>query len=73
MKLKIFVEHNNKKYEAIPHSFFDMNACFRCDLVEECSAQVPCLCSELIDLNYYFKEIENVQNNIQSRSVDHER
>lgn len=73
MKNRITVEHNGKVYEAIPHSFFDVNACLRCDLAYECFVNDDCLCAELVDNNYYFKEIEHVQNNIQSRSTDHER
>lgn len=73
MKNRITVEHNGKLYEAIFHQNFEDDVCLKCDLFDECYAQEPCLCAELVDYNYYFKEIEHVQNNIQSRSADHER
>ena len=73
MKNRITVEHNNKVYEAISHQPLDCEGCLNCDLAYECFVNDDCLCAELVDYNYYFKEIEHVQNNIQSRSADHER
>lgn len=73
MKAKIILEINNKLYEAISHQPFEIDVCLQCDLYKDCAEQVPCFCSELVGMNYYFKEIKHVQNNLQSRSADHER
>ncbi len=73
MKNRITVEHKGIVYEAISHQPNELKVCEKCALYDECFWDLPCLCSELVGLHYYFKEINHVQNNIQSRSADHER
>lgn len=73
MKNRITVEHNGKIYEALPDPPDGLRVCWFCALADECAGQVPCLCSEIVDLRYHFNLIGYVQNNIQSRSADYER
>lgn len=60
MKNRITVEHKGKVYEAISHEPFEYCVCLNCDFYDECNGNLPLLCSELVGLNYYFKEINHV-------------